>query len=76
MQEGKDGPSSFQTTGRWPYFSEGSTEMTELEEAAATSLEPRQISVQMCTRHVERECAQRVHGCFFFMCLDIGNSTL
>lgn len=71
MQEGKDAPSSFQTTGRWPYFSEGSTLMTELEEAAVTSLEPRQISVRMCTRHVQRECVQHVYGC-----LDIGNSTL
>lgn len=52
MQEGKDGPSSFQTTGRWPYFAEGSTESTELEEVAVTSLEPRQISAQMCRRHV------------------------
>lgn len=73
-QEGTDGPSAFLTTGRWPYVFEESTEKTELEEAAVTGLEPRQISVKTCTSHVYRMCVQCVYMCFF-TCLYSCNST-
>lgn len=67
MQEGKDGPSSSLTTDRWPYFSEGLTETTELEEAAVTSQEPHRISVKMCTGHVHQECVQCGYVCIYFV---------
>lgn len=76
MQEGKDGLSSFLMTDRWPYFSEGSTETTELAEAAVTSQEPRRISVKMFTGHVYQECVQCVCMYVFILCLYIGKSTL
>lgn len=75
MRGGTDGPSSFQTTGRWPCFSEGSTETMELEEEAATGLEPRQISVETRVTRLSRVCVQCVGVCLF-MCLYICNSTL
>lgn len=67
MQEGKDGLSSSLTTDRWPYFSEGSTETMELEEAAVTSQEPRRISVKMFTGHVYQECVQCVCVCMYLL---------
>lgn len=73
-QEGRDGPSSSQTTDRWPCSSEELTERADPEGAALTGLGPHQKS----GRNIHYTCLLGV--CMFmysmYMCVCICNCTL